>query len=261
MQPIPVLATPSSPVNSNYLTKHSEATKSDLVSQEAVVAIDASLYQAPSAAYNANTKEALGNHETPPTIADSTANLQKPLVSQELSEVEQQQLILDNVARREQQQVQMQQYAQYYQQFHQMQQQQQTLQQQIVSSNFDSATVSSSRPTSLTTTNVHNSIASVTVPSPSVPISHTIADYHSNAHEVSQKYIQSQIATSGCDIYSEYIQNPYNFTLPQPAVTQHQTINEHINSANVYKSAANYFSSTIDPNTIPPGSEMLFGQL
>ncbi|XP_065369884.1 Golgi-specific brefeldin A-resistance guanine nucleotide exchange factor 1 [Calliphora vicina] len=108
-------------------------------------------------------------------------------------------------------------------------------------------------------------------------------------------YVQTaQQPQSGNDIYQEYVQNPYNLTLQQQtnatmiaplvSVEQHQenlrqlqmqyqqqqaqaqqqqqqqpTAHPH-NHTEAFNSPANYFSSTVDPNTIPPGSEMLFGQ-
>lgn len=106
----------------------------------------------------------------------------------------------------------------------------------------------------------------------------------------------AQQPQTGNDIYQEYVQNPYNLTL-QPnqstvtpslvSVEQHQrnlhqlqqqyqqhtqqqlqqqqqqqpTVpSEAPNHRETFNSPANYFTSTVDVNSIPPGSEMLFGQ-
>ena len=100
---------------------------------------------------------------------------------------------------------------------------------------------------------------------------------------------------TGNDIYQEYVQNPYNLTLQQTAlptghlvtIQQHQenlrqfemqyqqqqmqqstqlqqtqqAQQQNLNyTASAFNSPANFFNSTVDPNSIPPGSEILFGQ-
>ncbi|XP_023171113.2 Golgi-specific brefeldin A-resistance guanine nucleotide exchange factor 1 isoform X2 [Drosophila hydei] len=79
-------------------------------------------------------------------------------------------------------------------------------------------------------------------------------------------------AGSANDIYQEYVQNPYNITLqqapqdqpqtqPQP---QPQTQPQQSQSAEllfpVVATPANYFNTNVDPSSIPPGSELLYGQ-
>ncbi|XP_075169478.1 sec7 domain-containing protein garz [Haematobia irritans] len=104
-------------------------------------------------------------------------------------------------------------------------------------------------------------------------------------------YVQhSTTQPTGGDIYQEYVQNPYNLTLQQsqlpPLVSveqnqqnlmriqmqfeqqqqqqrqqqQQQHQQQQRSHTEAFNTPANYFTSTVDPNTIPPGSEMLFGQ-
>lgn len=117
---------------------------------------------------------------------------------------------------------------------------------------------------------------------PSIPISHSLAGnaYPSLTNPVpigiaqsfAPMYVQPQLPTQqGGDIYTDYVQNPYNLVL-HPIDQQHQPIAEITTSevsatstttttstppiANVFQSA-NYFG--IDQSArIPPGSEMLF---
>lgn len=74
-------------------------------------------------------------------------------------------------------------------------------------------------------------------------------------HSFAPVYETSAPVQPTADIYQEYVQNPYNPTMQQqpqqhqqpPAPAQQQT-------------TANYFSATVDPSKIPPGSELLYGQ-
>ncbi|XP_017476492.1 PREDICTED: Golgi-specific brefeldin A-resistance guanine nucleotide exchange factor 1 isoform X1 [Rhagoletis zephyria] len=70
------------------------------------------------------------------------------------------------------------------------------------------------------------------------------------------QYSALQQQSGETDIYQEYITNPYNLAtatgraevMNQPAMT------------NVFASPASYFNASVDPSSIPPGSEMLYGQ-
>lgn len=85
---------------------------------------------------------------------------------------------------------------------------------------------------------------------------------------------QQQNTPSECEIYSDYVNNPYNLTLQVDqslvnvggsktlaasltTMTSTTTTTEATLNTNVFQSV-NYFGSATDA-TIPPGSEMLFG--
>ncbi|EDW47538.1 Golgi-specific brefeldin A-resistance guanine nucleotide exchange factor 1 isoform X1 [Drosophila sechellia] len=117
-------------------------------------------------------------------------------------------------------------------------------------------------------------------PAINVPISHLLAGnaypslpkmpQASIVHSFAPVY-ESQAATSGAgpaaaDIYQEYVQNPYNLTLqqhPQQQRHQQQQQQQAPGMATAFPSVAtpaNYFNVNVDPSSIPPGSELLYGQ-
>lgn len=141
--------------------------------------------------------------------------------------------------------------------------------------------------------------SSQTADSPRVPISHLIAgnQYPSLnkmpppniVQSFAPMFVHSEPTQSGFEIYSEYVQNPYNLTLYQPANSLPETRNEqstqevgseaaiNINETAVKSQSAqqphpqqavgvsqmfqsaNYFGG-VDQSVIPPGSEVLFGR-
>jgi golgi-specific brefeldin A-resistance guanine nucleotide exchange factor 1 len=118
---------------------------------------------------------------------------------------------------------------------------------------------------------------------PSVPISHLMMENHYPSLKgkvvplgIAQSFtpvcVQPVQATAsppngtGSEIYSDYVQNPYNLTL-QAAMPDPQPLLEEVRpetaaaptpptAANVFQSA-NYFGASSNP--MPPGSEVLFG--
>lgn len=119
-------------------------------------------------------------------------------------------------------------------------------------------------------------------PAINVPISHLLAGnpypslpkmpQASIVHSFAPVY-ESQAATSGAgtaaaDIYQEYVQNPYNLTLqqhPQQQLHQQQQQQQQqapgmANAFPAVATPANYFNVNVDPSSIPPGSELLYGQ-
>ncbi|XP_055916324.1 Golgi-specific brefeldin A-resistance guanine nucleotide exchange factor 1 [Eupeodes corollae] len=145
------------------------------------------------------------------------------------------------------------QYAEYYQHF----QRQQELQ------NYDTFNASSPPPETV----------------PNVPMSHVLGGNEypslnklptsSIVQSFSPVFVKSQPPVSGSDIYTDYVKNPYNLTLQhqqQQLATSDVNIEQtdQISSGelpavtNVFQSV-NYFGANVDPNSIPPGSEMLFG--
>jgi len=113
-------------------------------------------------------------------------------------------------------------------------------------------------------------------PAINVPISHLLAGnaypslpkmpQASIVHSFAPVY-ETQAATSGnepaADIYQEYVQNPYNLTLQQNVQqqqTQHQQGPGLATAFPAVATPANYFNVNVDPSSIPPGSELLYGQ-
>ncbi|XP_037713437.1 Golgi-specific brefeldin A-resistance guanine nucleotide exchange factor 1 isoform X1 [Drosophila subpulchrella] len=113
-------------------------------------------------------------------------------------------------------------------------------------------------------------------PAINVPISHLLAGnaypslpkmpQASIVHSFAPVY-EAQAGTSGnepaADIYQEYVQNPYNLTLQQNAQqqqTQHQQGPGLATAFPAVATPANYFNVNVDPSSIPPGSELLYGQ-
>ncbi|KAH8386199.1 hypothetical protein KR200_001021 [Drosophila serrata] len=115
-------------------------------------------------------------------------------------------------------------------------------------------------------------------PAINVPISHLLAG---NAYPSLPKMPQAAIVHSfapvyeapaaaaagagpAADIYQEYVQNPYNLTLQQQQQQQQQQPPQQSSGlANTFPavaSPANYFNVNVDPSSIPPGSELLYGQ-
>uniref|UniRef100_A0A0A1XHV9 Rho guanine nucleotide exchange factor 12 n=1 Tax=Zeugodacus cucurbitae TaxID=28588 RepID=A0A0A1XHV9_ZEUCU len=88
-----------------------------------------------------------------------------------------------------------------------------------------------------------------------------VSSYASN---IAMQYPALQQQQSGeNDIYQEYLKNPYNIsTTPTTAHTgRHAELTTAPTAlTNVFASPASYFNSSIDPSSIPPGSEMLYGQ-
>nr|XP_016928857.1 Golgi-specific brefeldin A-resistance guanine nucleotide exchange factor 1 isoform X1 [Drosophila suzukii] len=113
-------------------------------------------------------------------------------------------------------------------------------------------------------------------PAINVPISHLLAGnaypslpkmpQASIVHSFAPVY-ETQAATSGneptSDIYQEYVQNPYNLTLQQNAQQQQPQHQQGPGLATAFPAVAtpaNYFNVNVDPSSIPPGSELLYGQ-
>jgi len=113
-------------------------------------------------------------------------------------------------------------------------------------------------------------------PAINVPISHLLAGnaypslpkmpQASIVHSFAPVY-EAQAATSGneptSDIYQEYVQNPYNLTLQQNAQQQQPEHQQGPGLATAFPAVAtpaNYFNVNVDPSSIPPGSELLYGQ-
>lgn len=111
------------------------------------------------------------------------------------------------------------------------------------------------------------------VNNPPIPISHLIGgNPYPSLNRVptnivqsfSPVYVQPQNSSvEGGDIYSDYVNNPYNLTLqehlPSASPNEEQNITPvklNVTQNNVFQSV-NYFSA--EAGTIPPGSEMLFG--
>lgn len=120
---------------------------------------------------------------------------------------------------------------------------------------------------------------------PPANIVHSFAPVYNQSNLESHQQQQHQRQSYGDELYSSYVNNPYNLTLDQnfannqTAVTtttaasvmdsgqnsQPSTLNEPLNmiqtsnasNSNVFQSR-NYFGATYDA-TIPPGSEVLFG--
>ncbi|XP_034650282.1 Golgi-specific brefeldin A-resistance guanine nucleotide exchange factor 1 isoform X1 [Drosophila subobscura] len=109
-------------------------------------------------------------------------------------------------------------------------------------------------------------------PAINVPISHLLAG---NAYPSLPKMPQSSIVQSfapvyeapplagggggpAADIYQEYVQNPYNLTLQQNS--QQQPGQSMAVPFPAVATPANYFNANVDPSSIPPGSELLYGQ-
>lgn len=114
---------------------------------------------------------------------------------------------------------------------------------------------------------------------PSIPISHlTAGNAYPSLNTVPSNiaksfapiYVQPQILQSTeNDIYTDYVQNPYNLTLrPEDNVqvsgttaaasnTDIESDTQKLGVGNNMFQSANYFTS--DGGVIPPGSEMLFG--
>lgn len=103
-----------------------------------------------------------------------------------------------------------------------------------------------------------------------VPLSHLLA---SNAypslgkmpsasivHSFAPVYEASAPVQPTADIYQEYVQNPYNPTMQQQDQQQQQQPQQHQQPPAQQQTTANYFSATVDPSKIPPGSELLYGQ-
>ncbi|XP_017002724.2 Golgi-specific brefeldin A-resistance guanine nucleotide exchange factor 1 isoform X1 [Drosophila takahashii] len=117
-------------------------------------------------------------------------------------------------------------------------------------------------------------------PAINVPISHLLAGnaypslpkmpqasiVHSFApvYEAQAAAAASGTAVPAADIYQEYVQNPYNLTLqqnPQQQQQQHQQGGPGLATAfPAVATPANYFNVNVDPSSIPPGSELLYGQ-
>ncbi|XP_017068830.1 Golgi-specific brefeldin A-resistance guanine nucleotide exchange factor 1 isoform X1 [Drosophila eugracilis] len=115
-------------------------------------------------------------------------------------------------------------------------------------------------------------------PAINVPISHLMAGnaypslpkmpQASIVHSFAPVY-ETQSASSGpgpqADIYQEYVQNPYNLTLQQnpqqqQQQQQHQPGPGMATAFPAVATPANYFNVNVDPSSIPPGSELLYGQ-
>ncbi|XP_050322826.1 Golgi-specific brefeldin A-resistance guanine nucleotide exchange factor 1 [Bactrocera neohumeralis] len=85
-----------------------------------------------------------------------------------------------------------------------------------------------------------------------------VSSYASN---IAMQYptLQQQQQSGENDIYQEYLKNPYNLSTPttgrHPELTAAPTA-----LTNVFASPASYFNASVDPSSIPPGSEMLYGQ-
>ncbi|XP_033250509.1 Golgi-specific brefeldin A-resistance guanine nucleotide exchange factor 1-like isoform X1 [Drosophila miranda] len=118
--------------------------------------------------------------------------------------------------------------------------------------------------------------AQSTDPAINVPISHLLAG---NAYPSLPKMPQSSIVHSfapvyeapplagggvgpAADIYQEYVQNPYNLTLQHNSQQQqHQQPGQGVAVPfSAAATSANYFNASVDPSSIPPGSELLYGQ-
>ncbi|XP_054736737.1 Golgi-specific brefeldin A-resistance guanine nucleotide exchange factor 1 [Anastrepha obliqua] len=72
----------------------------------------------------------------------------------------------------------------------------------------------------------------------------------------SMQYPTLQQQSGETDIYQEYITNPYNLATP----AGHTEMAHPPTVTNVFASPASYFNASVDPSSIPPGSEMLYGQ-
>lgn len=111
------------------------------------------------------------------------------------------------------------------------------------------------------------------ISSPPIPFSHLITEnsYPSLRH-VPSNIVQSfspvfvqpaNNSVDGGDIYTDYVNNPYNLTLQEQTSSSSQTetqnstpVKLNVPPNNVFQSV-NYFS--FESANIPPGSEMLFG--
>ncbi|XP_064536174.1 Golgi-specific brefeldin A-resistance guanine nucleotide exchange factor 1 isoform X1 [Drosophila montana] len=104
-----------------------------------------------------------------------------------------------------------------------------------------------------------------------VPLSHLLASnaYPSlpkmpNAsivHSFAPVYEAPEVHTGNAsDIYEEYVQNPYNITLQQAPQDQQPQQQSAESVFPAVATPANYFNANVDPSTIPPGSELLYGQ-
>lgn len=109
------------------------------------------------------------------------------------------------------------------------------------------------------------------VNNPPIPISHLMAgNQYPSLNRVPTNIAQSfspvfiqpqQQSTEGGDIYSDYVNNPYNLTLTDQVISTADEKNltpEKLNISNMFQST-NYFGAT-ENGQIPPGSEMLFGR-
>lgn len=83
-------------------------------------------------------------------------------------------------------------------------------------------------------------------------------------HSFAPVYEASAPVQPTADIYQEYVQNPYNPTMQQQDQQQQQQLQQpqqHQQQPPAQQqTTANYFSATVDPSKIPPGSELLYGQ-
>ncbi|XP_055856170.1 Golgi-specific brefeldin A-resistance guanine nucleotide exchange factor 1 [Episyrphus balteatus] len=112
---------------------------------------------------------------------------------------------------------------------------------------------------------------------PNVPMSHVLAgsEYVSLSNQPSSSivqsfspvFVESQPSLSGSDIYMDYAKNPYNLTMQQQQESGRADKVESTDPIcsgdppqviNMFQST-NYFGTNVDPSSIPPGSEMLFG--
>ncbi|XP_004522896.1 Golgi-specific brefeldin A-resistance guanine nucleotide exchange factor 1 isoform X1 [Ceratitis capitata] len=77
-------------------------------------------------------------------------------------------------------------------------------------------------------------------------------------HPTLQQQQQLQQQSGEMDIYQEYLKNPYNLSAPsgRAELSTPPTALTNVFAA----SPASYFNASVDPSSIPPGSEMLYGQ-
>lgn len=109
-------------------------------------------------------------------------------------------------------------------------------------------------------------IESAVVPGLQIPISHLMSNnpYHNLDHnniplDIARSFapifVQPVKTGEGSDIYSDYVNDPYNLTLNIDVGNDSNNITKTISpNTNI----ANYFSA--NSGNIPPGSEMLFGE-
>lgn len=109
-------------------------------------------------------------------------------------------------------------------------------------------------------------LPSATAPGLQIPISHLMSHnpYHNMDHnniplDIARSYapifVQPVKTGEGSDIYSDYVNDPYNLTLNIDVGNDSNNVTKTISpNTNI----SNYFSS--NSGNIPPGSEMLFGE-
>ena len=228
--------------------------------------------------------------ETPTEFAADAANSHAPTeqknyqsnVGAEAGSEEQHAM---SAEQQKQQQLLQQQYQEYYQQYLRQQQQQHSNDASTAASNDADIKAAGSEVQSATVESCQAPVVSANSEQFNIPISHLVTpnQYPSlpnkipNAaivHSYSPIYVQAQAPQSGSDIYQEYVQNPYNLTLQQQEQHQHVQLQQQniadqqnvaaleiSNYSSSTTSSVNYFNmNMVDPSSIPPGSEMLYGQ-